>query len=555
MAAQMAAQQGGQPVYVISDKASRTYGRDAQRNNILAARIIGEAVRTTLGPRGMDKMLVDSIGDVVVTNDGVTILKEMDIDHPAAKMVVEIAKTQEDEVGDGTTTAVVIAGELLKQAEELLDQGVHSTIIANGYRMAAAKAAEILEEIAMDITKDDIEPLKKVASTAMTGKGAEKAKDYLSELVVKAIGSVAEEYNGTTYIDSDNIKIEKKEGGGIEDTELVQGVVIDKEVVHPSMPRRLKDAKIALLNVALEIEKTEFDAEIRITDPNQLQAFIDEEERMLKDMVSKIKASGANVLFCQKGIDDLAQHYLAKEGILAVRRVKKSDMEKLSKATGATIVTNFEDLSESDLGYAGKVEEEKIGDDEMIFVKECRDPKSVTILVRGGTEHIVDEVERAIEDTLGVVPAAIRDGKVVAGGGAPEIEASKKLKDYAKSVGGREQLAIEAFANALESVPKALADNAGLDPIDALVDLRSKHESKGGEFYGLNVFTGEATDMYKAGILEPLRVKTQAIDSASEVAVMILRIDDVIASKGDGEGGGEEAMGGMPGGGGTPPMM
>ncbi len=551
----MAAQLGGQPVYVISDKSTRTSGRDAQRTNILAARIIAEAVKTTLGPRGMDKMLVDSIGDVVVTNDGVTILKEMDIEHPAAKMVVEIAKTQEDEVGDGTTTAVVIAGELLKRAEDLLEQDVHPTIIASGYRLAAEKAKEILTNISKEISKDDEELLIKVATTSMTGKGAEKAKDYLSELIVKAVETIAEEENGKVIIDVDNIKIEKKEGGGIEDTELIQGVVIDKERVHPGMPTKVNNAKVALLNAPLEIEKTEFDAEIRITEPSQLQAFINEEERMIKTMVEQIKASGATVLFCQKGIDDLAQHYLSKEGILAVRRVKKSDIEKLSRATGATIVTNLEDISEKDLGYAGMVEEVKIGDDEMVFVRECKEPKAVTILVRGGTEHIVDEVERALEDCLGVVPAAMKDGKIVAGGGAPEIETAKELRDYAKSVGGREQLAIEAFADAMEVIPKALAENAGLDPIDTLVDLRSKHEEKDGEVYGLDVYSGKATDMFRNGIVEPLRVKTQAIDSASEVAVMILRIDDVIAAKnlggGAGEGGMPPDMGGM---GGMPPM-
>jgi thermosome len=550
----MVAQLGGQPVLILSDKAQRTYGRDAQRTNILAARIIAEIVKSTLGPRGMDKMLVDSIGDVVVTNDGVTILKEMEVEHPAAKMMVEVAKTQEDEVGDGTTTSVVIAGELLKKAEELLDQDVHPTVIAKGYRMAAEKAEEILNSMAVDIDISDDELLKKVASTAMTGKGAEKAKDYLAELVVKAVKAVAEEMNGEISIDADHIKIEKKVGGGIEDTQLIQGVIIDKERVHPGMPRKVKDAKIALINAPIEIEKTEFDAEIRITDPNQLQAFLDEEERMLRDMVEKVKASGANVLFCQKGIDDLAQHFLAKEGIFAVRRVKKSDMEKLSRATGARIVTSIDDLSSDDLGYAGVVEEVKIGDDEMVFVRECRDPKSVSILIRGGSEHITSEVERAIEDCLGVVPAAIRDKKIVPGGGAPEIEVASKLRDYAKTVGGREQLAIEAFADALEVIPRALAENAGLDPIDMLVDLRSRHEKEGPN-YGLNVYKGEAVDMLKEGVVEPLRVKTQAIASASEVAVMILRIDDVIAAKGlsKEEAGGEGGeMGGM---GGGMPMM
>jgi thermosome len=497
--------------------------------NILAARVIAESVKSTLGPRGMDKMLVDSLGDVVVTNDGVTILKEMDVEHPAAKMMVEVAKTQDDEVGDGTTTAVVIAGELLKRAEELLEQDVHPTIIAGGYRMASEKAREVLEEISTEIRPEDEDMLKKVAMTAMTGKGAEKAKEYLAGLVVKAVKAVAEIKDGKVVIDRDDIKLEKKEGGGIEDTELVQGIVIDKERVHPAMPKRVEKARIALLNTALEIEKTEVDAEIRITDPSQLKAFIDEEERMLREMVDKIKRSGANVLLCQKGIDDLAQHYLAKAGIFAVRRVKKSDMEKLARATGASIVTNIDDLKGKDLGYAGIVEEVKIGDDEMIYVKECKDPKSVTILIRGGTEHVVNEVERALEDCLGVVPAAMRDGKVVAGGGAPEVEMAKRLRVYAKSVGGREQLAIEAFADSLEVIPRALAENAGLDPIDVIVDLRAKHE-KDGVTYGLDVFGGEAKDMLKEGVIEPLRVKTQAISSAGEAAVMILRIDDVIAA-------------------------
>ncbi|WP_457555222.1 thermosome subunit beta [Candidatus Pyrohabitans sp.] len=538
-------QLGGTPVLILKEGTQRTRGRDAQRTNIMVARVIAEAVKSTLGPKGMDKMLVDTIGDVVVTNDGATILKEMDVEHPTAKMMVEVAKTQENEVGDGTTTAVVLAGELLKNAEDLLDQDVHPTIIANGYRMAAEKAQEILQEIAEEIDVEDDALLKKIAMTAMTGKGAELAKEYLAELVVRAVRAVAEKENGGYVIDTDDIKLEKKEGGAVEDTELINGIVIDKERVHPGMPRRVKDAKIALINAPLEIEKTEFDAEIRITDPNQLKAFIDEEERMLREMVEKIKSSGANVLFCQKGIDDLAQHYLAKEGIFAVRRVKKSDMEKLAKATGATIVTNIDDLGEKDLGYAGLVEEVKIGDDEMVFVRECKDPKSVTILIRGGTEHIVDEVERAIEDCLGVVPAAIRDGKVLAGGGAAETELALRLRDYAKTVGGREQLAIEAFADALEVVPRALAENAGLDPIDMVVALRAKHEKENnGHRYGLDVYEGEVRDMLNEGIVEPLSVKSQAIDSASEVAVMILRIDDVIAASGESKKGEDTGAGG-----------
>ncbi len=546
----MAAQMGGQPILILSEKTQRTRGRDAQRMNILAARVIAESVKTTLGPKGMDKMLVDTLGDVVVTNDGVTILKEMDVEHPAAKMMVEVAKTQEDEIGDGTTTAVVIAGELLKRAEELLDQDVHPTVIAQGYRLAAEKAKEIIRDISVEISPDDVAMLKKVAMTAMTGKGAEKSKDYLAEMVVKAVRAIAEKEGRELLIDADNVQVEKKTGGGIENTELIQGIVIDKERVHPGMPRKVEKAKIALLDAALEVEKTEFDAEIRITDPNQLKAFLDEEENMLKNMVNKVKASGANVLFCQKGIDDLAQHYLAKDGIYTVRRVKKSDMEKLSRATGASIVNNVEDFGSKDLGSAGRVEEVKIGDDEMTFVRDCKDPKSVSILIRGGSEHIVDELERAIEDCLGVVPAAMKEKRVVPGGGAAEMEGANKLREYAKTVGGREQLAIEAFADSLESIPRALAENAGLDPIDMIVALRSKHQKKDGSKYGLDVFEGKVKDMLKEGVIEPLKVKTQAIDSASEVAVMILRIDDVIAASRLEKGGGPGMPPGGPEGGG-----
>lgn len=541
----MAAQMGGQPILILSEKTQRTRGRDAQRMNILAARVIAESVKTTLGPKGMDKMLVDTLGDVVVTNDGVTILKEMDVEHPAAKMMVEVAKAQEDEIGDGTTTAVVIAGELLKRAEELLDQDVHPTVIAQGYRLAAEKAKEVIRDISVLIKPNDMEMLKKVAITAMTGKGAEKSKEYLADIVVKAVQAIAEKEDSELVIDPDNVQVEKKTGGGIENTELIQGIVIDKERVHPGMPRKVVEAKIALLDAALEVEKTEFDAEIRITDPNQLKAFLDEEESMLKKMVDKVKASNANVLFCQKGIDDLAQHYLAKEGIYAVRRVKKSDMEKLSRATGANIVNNIDDFTSKDLGSAGLVEEVKIGDDEMTFVRDCKDPKSVSILIRGGSEHIVDELERALEDCLGVVPATMKEKRIVAGGGAPETEAANKLREYAKTVGGREQLAIEAFADSLESIPRSLAENAGLDPIDMIVALRAKHQ-KDGASYGLDVYEGKVKDMMKEGVIEPLKVKTQAIDSASEVAVMILRIDDVIAASKLEKGGGPE----MPPGGG-----
>ncbi|WP_457591141.1 thermosome subunit alpha [Geoglobus sp.] len=542
----------GQPVLILKEGTQRTVGRDAQRMNILAARVIAEAVRSTLGPKGMDKMLVDSLGDVVITNDGVTILKEIDVEHPAAKMVVEIAKTQENEVGDGTTTAVVIAGELLKRAEELLDNEIHPTVIANGYRLAAEKAMEILKEIAIDVSKDDEETLKKIASTAMTGKGAEVAIDKLSEIVVKAVKAVAEENNGKIEVDTDNIKIEKRTGASVEETELIEGIVLDKEVVHPGMPKRVKNAKILVFNGALEVKETETDAKINITDPEMLQKFIEQEEKMIKDMVDKIAEAGANVVFCQKGIDDLAQYYLAKAGILAVRRVKKSDIEKIAKACGAKILTDLRDLSSEDLGEAELVEEKKIGDEKMVFVTGCKNPKAVTILVRGGTEHIVDEIARGIEDALKVVAVALEDGKVVAGAGAPEIELSLRLKEWAPSLGGREQLAAEAFAAALEIIPKTLAENAGLDPIDVLVDLKAEHE-KGNRYAGVDVETGKVVEMKEAGVLEPLRIKTQAIESATEVAVMLLRIDDVIAAKelskgkedeGD-EGGDMGGMGGM----------
>lgn len=537
--------QGGQPIFILPEGTNRSVGRDAQRNNILAGKVLAETVRTTLGPKGMDKMLVDGLGDIVVTNDGVTILKEMDIEHPAAKMLVEVAKTQEDEVGDGTTTAVIIAGELLKKSESLLDQDIHPTIIAIGYRQAAEKAQEILDDIAIDSV--DEETLIKVAMTAMTGKGTEAAREPLAKLIVDAVQKVAED----GAVDTDNIKIEKKDGAVVEDSTLVEGVIVDKERVHPGMPSEVKDAKIALVNSPLEVKETEVDAEIRITDPAQMQAFIEQEEKMVKDMVDKVAESGANVLFAQKGIDDLAQHYLSKAGILAVRRVKKSDIEKLARATGANVVTNLEDLTADDLGEAGIVEERKVSGEEMIFVEECSVAKSVTLFVRGSTKHIVDEIVRAIEDAIGVVAATVEDDKVVAGGGAPEIAMAKKLKDYADSISGREQLAVNAFAEALEIVPKTLAENAGLDSIDSLVDLRAAHENSA--VMGLDVFTGKVADMKEAGVIEPKRVKKQAIQSASEAAEMILRIDDVIASsgKGDADMGGMDpaAMGGMP------PMM
>ena len=536
----MAQQQ--QPLIILPEGTTRNLGRDAQRNNILAGKVLAETVRTTLGPKGMDKMLVDGLGDIVVTNDGVTILKEMDIEHPASKMLVEVAKTQEDEVGDGTTTAVIIAGELLKRSEELLDQEIHPTIIALGYRQAAQKAIELLDQISIDA--DDKDTLLKVAMTAMTGKGTEKAREPLAELIVGAVSQVVEDGK----VDSEQIKIESKDGAAIEDSELVSGVIIDKEKVHPGMPSEINGAKIALVNSAIEVKETEVDAEIRITDPAQMQAFIEQEENMIKEMVDELVAAGANVLFCQKGIDDLAQHYLSKAGILATRRVKKSDMEKLAKATGAKIVTNIEDLSADDLGDAGLVAEDKVSGDDMIFVKECKDPKAVTLLLRGSTSHVVDEIERAVEDAIGVVASTVEDGKVVVGGGAPEIAIAKGLKDYAETISGREQLAVTAFAEALEVVPRTLAENAGLDSIDSLVDLRAAHEDS--IYMGLNVFEGGVTDMKEAGVIEPQRVKKQAIQSAAEAAEMILRIDDVIASSSQGAAAGAPApdmgMGGMP---------
>lgn len=522
-------QLGGQPVLILPEGTLRTKGKTAQENNIAAAKAVADAVRTTLGPKGMDKMLVDSIGDIVITNDGVTILEEMEIEHPAAKMLVEVAKTQNEEVGDGTTTAAVIAGELLRKAGDLLDQEIHPTVIIRGYSLALKKSIEILEKMAKPISIDDREMLKKIARTSMSGKSGYGNLDKVADLVVEAVSMVAETKNGKVVIDTQNIKREKKQGGSSEDTELIKGVIIDKEVVHPGMPKQVKDAKIALVDAALEIKETETDAQIQITDPLKLQAFIEQEEKLLKDMVEKVAKSGANVLLCQKGIDDAAQHYLAKKGILAARRVKKSDMEALAKATGGRIVTSLDDLETKDLGYAKIVEEQKIGDEQMIFVRDCKNPKAVSILVRGGTEHVVDEVDRAIEDAIGAVSSAIDLGKIVPGGGAPEAEVAKGLKKYAETLKGREQLAVNAFADAMEIIPRSLAENAGLDPIDTLVALRAEHEH-GNTQMGVNVFDGGVMDMLKNGVIEPLKVKTQALKSAAEAAEMILRIDDVIAA-------------------------
>ncbi len=524
-------QYGGQPIFILPEGALRTTGRDAQRNNIMGAKAVAETVRTTLGPRGMDKMMVDDLGDITITNDGATIVEEMNVEHPAAKMVVEVAKTQDAEVGDGTTTAVVLTGEFLANAEKLLDQSIHSSVIGRGYRMASKKAQEILEEIGKKVSIDDDKLLTEIAITAMTGKGAEASKELLGELSVTAIQQIAEKEDGKIVVDLDNVKLEKKEGGSTADSELIQGVIIDKERVHPGMPKKVNDGKIALLDTAIEIKETETDAKIQITDPSQLQAFIDQEENFLKEMVESIVDAGATVLFCQKGIDDLAQHFMAKKGIFAVRRVKKSDMEKLSKATGATVVTNLKDLESKDLGHAKLVEENKIAGDDMIFVSGCKNPKAVSILVRGGTEHVVDEVERAVNDALGGVAAAVEVGMIVPGGGAPEIELARRLREFAESVGGREQLAIGAFADAMEIIPRTLAESAGLDAIDILVELRAKHD-KGDLNAGVLVLEGGVGDMWKRGIVEPLKIKTQAVKSASEAAEMILRIDDDIGKCG-----------------------
>lgn len=538
-----------QPIFILPEGSQRTTGRSAQRANIMAAKAVAETVRTTLGPKGMDKMLVDNLGDIVITNDGVTILEEMNVEHPAAKMIVEVAKTQEDEIGDGTTTAVVIAGELLKKAEDLLEMDVHPTIVVRGYRIAAEKALEILNRMAEPITDKDTDMLEKIAMTAMTGKGAEKAKELLSKLAVKAVRDVADTKDGKLAVNKDNIKIEKKVGGAVEDSELVEGIILDKEKVHPGMADVVKNAKVVLIDVAVEVKSTETEAKIQITDPSQLQGFIDMEEKILREKVDKIAKSGANVIFCQKGIDDLAQHFMAKRGMYAVRRVSKSDMEKLARATGAKISTSLDDLSASDLGSAGVVEAKKVGDEDMTFVKECKNAKAVTILIRGGTEHVADEVKRAIEDAIGDVASALTSGKVVSGAGATETELAMQLRRFAESLSGREQLAVKAFAEAVEIIPKTLAENSGLDPIDLMTELKAQHD-KGKKWAGIDVFTGKVMDAWKEGVLEPLKVKTQAISSASEVAGMILRIDDVIASgKSESKGGGmppgmPEGMGG-----------
>jgi len=518
-----------QQVIILKEGSSRNRGKDAQRGNISAARIVSEVVKTTLGPRGMDKMMVDSLGDVTITSDGATVLDELDVQHPAAKMLVEVAKTQDDEVGDGTTTSVVLAGELLKRAEFLLDQGVHPTVINAGYKKAGERAREILNEISKPVDLKDTETLRKVAITAMRGKSLGGATEHFAKIAVQAVNQIIEKRGDSFVADIDNIQLVKKEGKSLMDTELVNGVIIDKEVVHPGMPKRMQKAKIALLDTAMEIEKTEFSAEIKISNPQQMQSFLDEETKLMKDMVDKVAEAGANVVLCQKGIDEIAQSFMAKQGILAARRIKKSDIEKLSRATGGRIVTNLEDLRASDLGNAGLVEERKIGDDKMIFIEDAKDPKSVSILIRAGLERMVDEAERSLKDALSVVIDVVKKNKIVAGGGAVETELAKRIRDYATKIGGREQLAVEAFADAMEAIPRTLSENAGLDQVDILVALRAAHEAKG-LWSGINVYTGEITDMMKEGVLEPVKVKEHAIGSAVEVASMILRIDDVIAA-------------------------
>ena len=518
----------GQPILILPEGALRTTGKSAQRNNIMAAKAVADIVKTTLGPKGMDKMLVDDIGDITITNDGATIVDKIDVDHPAAKIVVEVAKTQDEEVGDGTTTAVVLTGELLSNAEKLLDKGVHSTVISRGYKMAAEKSQEILDEIGTKITLEDETHLRQIAETAMTGKGAESAKEALSSISVKAIKKVVVSEGGKHKVDRDDVQIEKKQGGSIYDSELIEGVILDKERASDSMPGKVENAKIALLDVALEIKKTETDAKIRITSADQLVSFSQQEEKILKEKADAVAASGATVVFCQKGMDDLVIHYLSKAGLFAVKNVSESNMKRLVKATGGRVVSNLKELEKSDLGHAKLVEEKKISGDEMIFVSGCKNPKSVSILVRGGTEHVVDEAERALVDAIGGIAAALEIGSAVAGGGACEIEVARQVREYAESISGREQLAINAFADSLEIIPRTLAESAGMDAIDTLVKLRADHEKKGKNM-GVAVVEGKLEDMWKKGIIEPAKIKIQAIKSASEAAQMILRIDDVIA--------------------------
>ena len=536
---------GGMPVLILKEGATQTKGRDAQKNNITAAKLIAEVIRTSLGPRGMDKMLVDTLGDVTITNDGATILKEIDVQHPAAKMMVEISKATDNEVGDGTSSVVILAGALIEKAEELIGKDVHPTIIVDGYRKSAIKAIEILNSMGQKIRENDKEDLIKVARTSMQTKLVSRESDQIAELVVSACLLVSEKSDSLSKVDIDDIKVEKKAGGSLHDTKLIKGIVLDKEVVHGGMPKKVEKAKIALLNSALEIEKTEFDAKINISSPDQMNLFLEEENKMLKNMVGKITATGANVVVCQKGIDDIAQHYLAKAEVLTVRRVKESDMAKLAKATGARVVSNLDDLTAKDLGYADLVEERKIETDKWVFVEGAKHPKAVTILIRGGSQRVVDEAERSVHDALMVTKDVLERPVIVAGGGAPEAYAAAKLREWVSTLSGREQLAAEKFAESLEVIPLTLAENAGMDPIDTITDLRSK-QSKGSKWTGIDVRNGKIADISKLEIFEPLVVKEQIIKSATEVASMILRIDDVIAS---GKSGGPPGGGGMPPGG------
>lgn len=533
----------GQPVLILKEGTTRSKGKEAQRNNIMAARVIGEVLKTTLGPRGMDKMLIDGLGDITITNDGAAILKEIDVEHPAAKMMVEIARTQDDMVGDGTTSAVVLASELLRKAEELLDQNIHPTILVSGYRKASQKAIEVIGKTSVPLDVNDRKTLLKVALTSMSSKAVGSARDHLAEISIDAVKQITEVRGDKTIADIDNIQLIKKTGKSLLETQLIRGIIIDKEVVNPGMPKMKQNAKIALLDSALEIEKTEITAEIRIKDPSQMKAFLDQETTMMQEMVTKIKASGADVIFCQKGIDDMVQHFLSKEGIIAARRVKESDMEKLARATGGRIVSDLDDLKKTDLGFAGLVEERKIGDDKLIFVEQCKDPHAVAILIRAGLERLIDEAERAMTDCLSVVSDVIENNKIVPGGGAIEIEMAKELRKYATKVGGREQLAVEAFADAVEVIPRTLAENAGLEPIDILVEMRSVHDKAEGKNMGINIFAGKLQDSIANGVIEPIMVKEQAIKSASESAALILRIDDVITAKAP-----KAPAGGMPGG-------
>jgi thermosome len=520
-----------QPIYIMPENMERTIGKDAQRNNILAAKLVADTIKTTLGPKGMDKMLVDSVGDITITNDGVTILEQMEMEHPAAKMMVEIAKTQDSEVGDGTTSVVMFAGKLLENAEKLLDMKIHPTIITKGYNLAAEKTKLFLEELSID-AEDREDILKCIAMTAMTGKGVESIKEKFAGMIVEAVKQIRE--NGKA--DLGNIKVVKNKSRGMGETNLIKGIVLDKERVSIDMPQKVFNAKIALISEALEIKNPEAETKISVINPDQLQDFVNREEQMLKDIVSKIKLSGANVIFCQKGIDEAVQYYLAKNQIYACRRVAKSDMENLSRATGGKIITNLNELSEQELGNAKLVEEIKQGEEGMTYIRDCENPKALTILIHGGSEHVMDELERALKDGLGVVAEVVKSKKIVAGAGAIEMRLSKKLKEFANSLSGREQLAVQEFADALEFIPNSLAENAGLDPIDVLTELKSKHDE--GELYaGINIFNNKIQDVLREGIIEPAKIKLQLISSATEVAVMILRIDDVLASKKSGSSG------------------